>query len=33
MTESAAKILKEAIQSEQTDEAEKLYVRLSMGIG
>ena len=33
MTESAAKILTEAIQREQSDETEKLYIRLSMGIG
>lgn len=33
MTESAANVLLEAIQSEQRDEAEKLYVRMSMGIG
>jgi hypothetical protein len=33
LTTSAARILADAIKQEQQDESEKLYIRLSMGIG
>lgn len=33
LTSSAVQILEDAIKKEQKDESEKLYIRLSMGIG
>ena len=33
MTQSAVNVLSEAIQNEKRHENEKLYVRMSMGIG